>query len=200
MTMTRTTLKIHCGKMDPIPIIDLFFLLLTFALIGSSLVFHPGIQVRLPRAPSTELRGVPKIVITITRPRKKREPDAEQKPASGADTETVSAPEQRETDELLFFNDSHVQWDDLEQKLRKEVYDRRLAFARTATEQEKQSGHRSAPLLVLRADATVSYDRIVRVMALGRTLGLGVYLVTDPGAPRVTPPGPATAPLEGLAP
>lgn len=198
--MTRTNLKIYCGKIDPVPIIDVFFLLLTFALIGSSLVFHPGIQVQLPSAPTTEMRGVPKIVITITRPRSER--SGKDNVAAG---ETVPEDEGENSadglpNELLFFNDSQVTWDNLEQRLRQEVYDRRLTMARFATEEEKMSGRRNSPLLVLQADASVSYEKIIRVMSLGRTLGLGVYLVTEPGRDPKPAPGPLVPPSEPLAP
>ncbi len=156
--MTKTNLKAFAGAVDPIPIIDLFFLLLIFSLIGSSLVFQPGIQVQLPRAPATEMHGLPKIVVTISRPT----------------SETQAGRE------MVFFNDSLVTWDSLEKRLRQEVRDKRLAMGRTATEEEKRSGHRKEPLLVLRADAGVAYEKIIRVMSLARSLDLGVYLVTDP--------------------
>lgn len=197
--MTKTSLKIHCGKIDPVPLVDLFFLLVIFSLIGSSLVFHPGIQVQLPHAPSTELLGVPKIVVTITRPQRTPSPPGMASEArNGAEPtgETLTT----EAKELLFFNDNRVAWADLEQRLRQEVYDRRLAMGRTATEDEKLSGHRGAPLLVLQADAGVAYERIVQVMALGRSLGLGVYLVTDPGGSRTPPPRPSGAPATVLEP
>lgn len=189
--MTRTNLKIHCGKLDPVPLIDLFFLLLIFVLIGSSLVFHPGIQVQLPQTSATELRGLPKIVVTITMPRHhatEPAPDAAAAGGSPAAPATPGTPHPGE-EELLFFNDSQVSWPDLEERMLREVHDRRLAMGRTATEEEKVSGHRAAPFLVLRADAKVRYEKIVRVMSLGRSLGLGVYLVTDPGRARSGPPG-----------
>jgi biopolymer transport protein ExbD len=199
--MTRTSLKIHCGRLDPVPIIDLFFLLLIFTLIGSSLVFHPGIQVQLPKAPSSELRGVPKLVVTITRPR--RPPaanDGAGNPGNADQQGTGNGVATNASEDLLFFNDTRVEWEDFEQHVRREVHDRRLTMARTATREEKESGSRSMPLLVLRADRGVAYERIIEVLSMGRSLGLGVYLVTAPGSDRVSPPGGASVPPEAFAP
>lgn len=185
--MTKTNLKIYCGRLDLVPLIDLFFLLVIFMLIGSSLVFRPGIQVQLPKAAAAEMRGVPKIVVTITRAAilANAEPAS---PADGVNPSTSTGTVRENT--LLFFNDTQVSWVDLEQKLRQAVHERRLDMGRMATSEEKKTGLRENPLLVLRADAGVPYQRVVQVMSLGRSLGLGVFLVTEPGDDRMPPPGP----------
>ncbi|MDT8389526.1 MAG: biopolymer transporter ExbD [Lentisphaeria bacterium] len=183
--MTKTNLKIYCGKLDLVPLIDLFFLLVIFMLIGSSLVFRPGIQVQLPKAAAAEMRGVPKIVVTITQ--SGGLPPSGISPSAGGGDGPASAATSRS---LLFFNDNQVTWPDLEQKLRQAVHERRLDMGRIATREEKQTGLRENPLLVLRADAAVPYQRIVQVMSLGRSLGLGVFLVTESNEDRMPPPGP----------
>ncbi|OPZ31066.1 MAG: biopolymer transport protein ExbD [Lentisphaerae bacterium ADurb.BinA184] len=152
--MTRTTLKIHAGEFDAIPFLNLFFLLLIFFIISSSLVFQPGIPVNLPVAPASDTRSAERLVVTIT------------------------------ASNLLFFNDAPVAWEELERQLRELVLTSRQFMARRAG----AGGADLPPVVVLRADARVPYDNIVRVMSLARSLKLGVYLVTDPGS---APAGPA---------
>ena len=98
--MTRTTLKIHAGEFDAVPLLNVFFLLLIFFIVSSSLVFHPGIPVELPRAPASDMRSVEKIVITITAANQ------------------------------VFFNDTPVHWDELERQLRELVLNSRMFMAR----------------------------------------------------------------------
>ena len=75
--------------------------------------------------------------------------------------------------DLLFFNDNPVDWDRLEYELHEVVRTGRVAS-------EKRGEGARSPLLVLRADRRIPYGTVVRVMSLARSLGLGVYLVTDP--------------------
>ena len=185
--MTKTNLKIYCGKIDVVPLVDLFFLLVIFMLIGSSLVFRPGIQVQLPKATAAEMRGVPKIVVTITQTAVLKKTPEASKDASG---KTVVTDEQAASRTLLFFNDNQVSWPDLEQKLRQAVHEGKLDMGRMATREEKKTGLRQNPLLVLRADAKVPYQRIVQAMSLARSRGLGVFLVTESDENRITAPGP----------
>ena len=74
--------------------------------------------------------------------------------------------------DLLFFNDKPVQWEELERELHELVRSSRLASG-------KRGEPYRAPLVVLRADRSIPYGKIVQVMSLARSLGLGVYLVTD---------------------
>ena len=180
--MTRTNLKIYSGKLDIVPVLDVFFLLLIFALIGSSLVFQPGIPVQLPQAGAADIRGVPKIIVTITRPRSVPRGHTEitsNGQPEAADKEAIVADAGPQPD-LLFFNDRRVEWEELEQNLRQEVHDSRLFMARMANDAGQGGRSRHAPLLVLRADRGVPYEKIIRILSMGRSLGLGVYLVTEP--------------------
>ena len=146
---TKSKLKIASGKINIIPLIDIFFLLLIFFLISSSLIFQPGVPVQLPKTKANTVRASEKIVVTITK------------------------------NELLFFNDNRVNWEELERQLRKVVAEsRRVQVARQPQEENRQ-GPEYSPMLVLRADAKVAYDKVVEVMSLARRLNLGVYLVTD---------------------
>jgi biopolymer transport protein ExbD len=148
---TKPTVKVMCGKIDAVPLVDVMFLLMIFFLISTSLVFQPGIAVDLPTARSASMRGAEKIVVTIT------------------------------PNDQLFFNDNRVEWDELERELRELLRNSRAMMEKqrgdkpaTATIQQGRS-----PMLVLRADASVNYARIVQVMSLARSLNLGVYLATD---------------------
>lgn len=146
----KTKLKIATGKMNVIPLIDLFFLLLIFFLISSSLVFQPGIPVELPKSEASTVRASEKIVVTLTE------------------------------NDLIFFNDRQTDWDDLERNLRQDIAESRKV---SAAKDPRRTGDKSAPeyspMLVLRADRQVPYDKVMRVMSLARSLNLGVYLVTD---------------------
>jgi len=146
---TKSKLKIASGKINIIPLIDIFFLLLIFFLISSSLIFQPGVPVQLPETKASTVRASEKIVVTITE------------------------------NELLFFNDNKVEWSELERQLRKVVAESRRVQAARQPQDEggKSSGY--SPMMVLRADARVEYDKVVQIMSLARRLNLGVYLVTD---------------------
>lgn len=146
---TKSKLKIASGKINIIPLIDIFFLLLIFFLISSSLIFQPGIPVQLPETTASTVRASEKIVVTITE------------------------------NELLFFNDNQVDWGELERQLRKVVKESRRVQA--AIQPQETAGEKAeyTPMMVLRADSRVEYDKVVQVMSLARRLNLGVYLVTD---------------------
>jgi len=148
---TEPTVKVVCDKVDAVPLVDVVFLLMIFFLISSSLVFQPGIPVELPQARSAAMRGTEKIVVTITR------------------------------NDQLFFNDNRVAWEELERELRELVLS-----SRTVMDKRKAAAYRTdgrteapAPMLIVRADASVNYARIIQVMSLARSLNLGVYLATD---------------------
>jgi len=137
-----------------IPLIDLFFILLIFFMISNSVVFWPGTRVetsvRLPRSRNPGMSEADKLVLTITK--------------SGR----------------LFFNDRQVPWDELERELSERVRESRIASShRLHRKKTPKPGRRRAPLLVLRADKGIAYDQIMAVMSLARSLGMGVYLVTD---------------------
>lgn len=138
-----------------IPLIDLFFILLIFFMISNSVVFWPGTRVetsvRLPRTRNPSMSEADKLVLTITK--------------SGR----------------LFFNDRGVPWDELERELSERVRESRIASTHRLFA-KKKNGHKHlqrSPLLVLRADKGIAYDQIMAVMSLARSLGMGVYLVTD---------------------
>ena len=153
----QTRLKPVSGPLDLTPLVDVLFLLLIFFMLSSSLVFQPGIPVTLPRARVTGVTAAEKIVVTIT------------------NTDQSA--------ELLFFNDKPVDWDELERELSELVYSSRMTTAKrvsgSAGADQGELERQRSPLIVLRADTRVPYGRIVEVMALARSLNLGVYLATD---------------------
>lgn len=151
----KTNLRVVAGPLELTPLVDVVFLLLIFFMISSSLVFWPGTkvdtEVELPPARTNSMTAADKLIITITRA------------------------------DLLFFNDKPVQWDELEGQLHELVRSSRVASGRRGGRSggSGSAAHRP-PLVVLRADQSIEYGKIVRVMSLARSLGLGVYLVTDP--------------------
>jgi biopolymer transport protein ExbD len=154
MLQIRANVKPLPAAPSTIPLIDLFFILLIFFMISNSVVFWPGAKVetsvRLPRSREPSMSEADKLVVTITQ--------------SGR----------------LFFNDRNVAWDELERELSELVRESRIATGRRRGEEPAEAGRRlRSPLLVLRADKGIAYDRIMAVMSLARSLGLGVYLVTD---------------------
>jgi biopolymer transport protein ExbD len=118
-------------------------------------VFWPGTkietQVELPKSRSNSMIAADKLVITITR------------------------------SNLLFFNDRPVEWANLELQLYDLVHRSKvLGEKRAGTQADEKGAPARSPLVVLRADQRISYSRIVQVISLARSLGLGVYLVTEP--------------------
>ena len=152
----KPSCKIIAGPLSLAPLVDVVFLLLIFFMISSSLVFWPGLEVnttlQLPRSKTEEMQAADKLIITITR--------------AG----------------LLFFNDNHVEWDELERSLKQVVLRSRSADPGGSVHSAGAAGDAAgfrAPLVVLRADKSISYEKIIEVMSLARSLNLGVYLVTD---------------------
>ena len=150
----KTNLRVLAGPLELTPLVDVVFLLLIFFMISSSLVFWPGTQVdtgvELPASRTNSMTAADKLIITITRA------------------------------DLLFFNDKPVQWDELELQLHELVRSSRVASDRRGGGVGETGGQVVRPLVVLRADQSIKYGTIVQVMSLARSLGLGVYLVTDP--------------------
>ncbi|NOY82310.1 MAG: biopolymer transporter ExbD [Kiritimatiellaeota bacterium] len=150
----RTRLKVVAGPLDVTPLVDVIFLLLIFFMISSSLVFWPGTRVEtrleLPTARTNSMTAADKLIITITR------------------------------SDLLFFNDNLVHWGDFERQLRQLVHDRKVLSRKRLGDRPDGAGQSRAPVVVLRADRRISYGKIVEVMSLARSLGLDVYLATEP--------------------
>jgi len=151
----KPTVKIVSGPLSLAPLVDVVFLLLIFFMISSSLVFWPGTKVEtkvnLPRSRTNSMSAADKLIVTMTR------------------------------SDLLFFNDSPVSWDDLELMLREAVRRSRLATAKRTSPDNGNDAVKMlrSPLVVLRADESIPYGKIIEVMSLARSLDLGVYLVTD---------------------
>jgi biopolymer transport protein ExbD len=150
----KTNVKIISGPVPLAPLVDVVFLLLIFFMISSSLVFWPGLRVdtkvQLPASRTNSMRAADKLVITMTR------------------------------SELYFFNDKPVGWDDLERQLKEAVLSSRIATGkRRGSKDDGAAEPYRSPLVVLRADKSIPYGKIVDVMSLARSLNLGVYLVTD---------------------
>jgi biopolymer transport protein ExbD len=59
--------KIFRGQMDVAPFMGVFFLLAIFLLLNTTLVFTPGVRIRLPETPGRPLSGVenPTVVVSI---------------------------------------------------------------------------------------------------------------------------------------
>lgn len=57
--------KIFRGQMDPAPYAGVFFLLLILLLLSSSLVFTPGVPIRLPEAVDLPGAAHPNLVVAV---------------------------------------------------------------------------------------------------------------------------------------
>ncbi len=145
---------VTAGQYPLVAILDLFFILLIFFLIGNSVVFWPGTQVEtslaLPRTANPQLHEADKLIITITRSGK------------------------------IYFNEKPLDWHGLERELGNRVRESRIAAAgRMNLPADQAEASRRPPMVVLRADKDLSYEVITNVVSLARSLGLGVYMVTD---------------------
>jgi biopolymer transport protein ExbD len=57
--------KIFRGQLDVAPFVSVLFLLVIFLLLQSSLIFTPGVVVRLPEASDLPGSGRPSVVVTV---------------------------------------------------------------------------------------------------------------------------------------
>jgi len=146
----RSSLKIFSGKLDFISLIDLFFLLLIFFLVSTAMIFQPGIPIDLPPSHTDTASASEKIIITIT----------------GAND--------------IFLNDQPVPKQELQQELQRIVENRTSFTMSRLNLKNNEPSSMTAPRVVLRADQKVSFEQIAEVVSLARSLGLGVYLLTDP--------------------
>jgi biopolymer transport protein ExbD len=92
----------------------------------------------------------------------------------------------------IFFNEKALDWHDLEKELRERARESNITSAQRRNLDPATVPKASRPPMVaLRADKDLPYERINAVMALARSLGLGVYLVADveatPSTPQLTP-------------
>jgi biopolymer transport protein ExbD len=133
-------------------LVDVVFLLLIFFIISSSMVFWPGTRVE------TEVELPKSRVVSM----------------SAADKLVITITRS----DLLFFNDNPISWDELERELN-EVVVRSRVVNRRRSDDEIDTTVRT-PQVVLRADRRIPYEKIIEITSLARTLGLDVYLVTDP--------------------
>ena len=62
----HTKLEYGLAQIDIAPLVDVIFQLLIFFMLSSAFVFHSGIQVRLPRAITSEIIPEENLVIVIT--------------------------------------------------------------------------------------------------------------------------------------
>ncbi|MBI4432938.1 MAG: biopolymer transporter ExbD [Candidatus Omnitrophica bacterium] len=58
--------EIKKGQLDIAPLIDVVFLLLIFFMLTSNFIFQPGIQVKLPKAITSEVISSENLVVTVT--------------------------------------------------------------------------------------------------------------------------------------
>ena len=58
--------EIKKGQLDIAPLIDVVFLLLIFFMLTSNFVFQPGIQVKLPKAITSEVITSENLTVTVT--------------------------------------------------------------------------------------------------------------------------------------
>ena len=154
MARWKTDVEVKPGRYPLVALIDLLFILLIFFLIENSVVFWPGTQVEtslaLPRTANPQLHEADKLIITITRSGK------------------------------IYFNEKPLDWHGLERELGNRVRESRIAAAgRMNLPADQAEASRRPPMVVLRADKDLSYEVITNVVSLARSLGLGVYMVTD---------------------
>jgi len=57
--------RIFRGQLDPAPFAGVFFLLVIFVLLSSSLVFTPGVRINLPEAVSLPGTSNPTVVVAV---------------------------------------------------------------------------------------------------------------------------------------
>lgn len=100
----QTSVKVFSGKLNPVPLIDICFLLIIFFIISTSYDFQPGFQVSLPKADAQQLIAADKLVIVIT----PYQDDKEQ------------------THYELLFNNEPYDWQDFEEKLAITIKERTL--------------------------------------------------------------------------
>lgn len=62
----KTSVKVFNGKLNPVPLIDICFILIIFFIISTSYDFQPGFKVSLPQADAQQLIAADKLVIVIT--------------------------------------------------------------------------------------------------------------------------------------
>ncbi len=147
---TLPRLKIFSGKLSLIALVDLLFLLFVFFLVSTSLVFQPGVPVDLPVGHEVSSSPAERIIVTISR--------------TGD----------------VYVNDHSVADYELPNKLRRKVEQRAEFTMNRLNLTEEDLGAQHAPRIVLQADKRVEYEKIIEVASLARSLGLGVYLITDP--------------------
>lgn len=148
----QSNLPVFSGKLDTAPIIDVVFLLLIFLALSSSFVFYPGlpVDIRLPPVESARMHTTEKIVVLLTR---------------NGD---------------IYLNDTPIQWDNLEKHLTDVAFESKAVTLRRMNQPDEELSPARAPKVLLRADSDVPYGHVVRIMAMARSLNLGVYLATDP--------------------
>jgi biopolymer transport protein ExbD len=147
MTRIKPNVKAIAKPFTVVPAVDVFFLLLIFFMISSSVTFWPGrkveTEVKLPAVRATNISVADKLIITIT---------------SSGD---------------LFFNSKPMgSLEELERELRELVRESTNAEANDQAEGVRR-GRR--PLVVLRADGGTPYERIAQIEALASELNLDVY-------------------------
>lgn len=149
MKRSRPNVNIISKPFTLVPALDVFFLLLVFFTISSSVTFWPGekleTEVRLPASRLATMSVADKLIVTIT---------------SSGD---------------LFFNSKPMSGiEDLERELRELV-------RASQAEGDPAARRTRRPMLVLRADRRLPFEKIVQVDLLARELNLDVYIMLDPG-------------------
>jgi biopolymer transport protein ExbD len=156
MKRIRPNVKIISRPFTFAPAVDVFFLLLIFFMISSSVTFWPGTkvetEVKLPRARTYEMMAAQKLIITIT---------------SSGD---------------LFFNSKPMR--DIEE-LERELSERVRQNTNVQPGEGDGGAPRThRPMIVLRADRRNPYERIIQIESLARDLNLDVYHLLDPSGRR----------------
>ncbi len=148
----HSNLPVFSGKLDAAPIVDVIFLLLIFLALSSSFVFHPGlpVDIHLPQVESAHMHATEKIVVVLT-------PNGE-----------------------IYLNDTPIQWENLEKHLTDVAFESKAVTLRRMNQPDENLPPARAPKVLLRADSSVPYGKVVQIMAMARSLNLGVYLATDP--------------------
>ena len=153
MIRWRTKIEYEAGQYPWVALLDVFFILLVFFLISTSVVFWPGTMLEtalsLPKATSAKLQEADKLIITVTR--------------SGQ----------------IFFHEKELDWHGLEKELGDRVLESGRAFANRHHLEDDPDAPIRRPAIVLRADKDITYETINKIITLARSKNLGVFLVTD---------------------
>lgn len=131
------------------PVLDVFFLLLLFFVLSTSFVFQAGYLINLPDKGGAPFLAADKLIITISNKSDKK-------------------------DYQIFFNDSKVDWRELELKLAEEIKNRQNPTINRDGEIVSV-----LPTILVKADKNIPYGFIMRIQNLAYSLKANVVLAVS---------------------